>query len=225
MRHQQIQRFPGFIRKRLEKLCNIRIDGSGNCVDRHIYRNKRLQIDIFGNNNVIEIDKRVDALKLKLHIYGNNNHIKIGHAGGTLHLEIGAPIYAASENIRVSVGDNTWMGSVDAVAMENGSALTIGDDCAFANVMLWASDTHTIMDQQGQVLNGSRGIVIGHKVWFGKNTSVLKNSVIGDHSVVGWGSVVAGKFPQGHCVLAGAPAKIVRRDISWDPERPDLYKA
>jgi acetyltransferase-like isoleucine patch superfamily enzyme len=48
---------------------------------------------------------------------------------------------------------------------------------------------------------------------------ILGGSSIGDGSVVGLGSIVKGSFPN-NCILAGSPAKTVRRDIAW--ERPHL---
>ena len=33
---------------------------------------------------------------------------------------------------------------------------------------------------------------------------------LGDHTVVGAGAVVTKSFPQGYCVIAGVPAKVVK---------------
>ena len=59
---------------------------------------------------------------------------------------------------------------------------------------------------------GKRGpIQIGDYCWIGMNAVILPGVSLGDHTVVGAGSVVTHSFPGGHCVLAGNPAKIIRR--------------
>lgn len=46
-----------------------------------------------------------------------------------------------------------------------------------------------------------------------------KNSAIPPHSIVGWCSNVMSEFAEPHVVIAGNPAKIVKRNISWSRER------
>lgn len=43
------------------------------------------------------------------------------------------------------------------------------------------------------------------------NSVVLPGVSLGPHTVVGAGSVVTKSFPDGYCVVAGNPAKIIRR--------------
>lgn len=47
--------------------------------------------------------------------------------------------------------------------------------------------------------------------------TVLSNSEIGDGSIIGANSVVTKKFPN-NCVVAGNPAKLLRKDVAWDRE-------
>jgi acetyltransferase-like isoleucine patch superfamily enzyme len=42
------------------------------------------------------------------------------------------------------------------------------------------------------------------------NSTVLSGVKLGDHTVVAANSVVTKSFPDGYCVLAGNPAKIVK---------------
>ncbi|KAI5838178.1 trimeric LpxA-like protein [Morchella snyderi] len=66
------------------------------------------------------------------------------------------------------------------------------------------------------VRNGLKGpedgrpIVIGDDCWFGGNVVVLPGVTIGDCVVVGAGAVVTKSVPS-HCVVAGNPARIVKR--------------
>lgn len=56
-----------------------------------------------------------------------------------------------------------------------------------------------------------RSIILGEKCWVGMNSVILPGVVLGDHTVVGAGSVVTKSFEDGYCVIAGNPAKIIRK--------------
>ena len=47
------------------------------------------------------------------------------------------------------------------------------------------------------------------------NAVVLKNSEIKDNSVIGANAVVAKKFKEGNVIIAGNPAKILKKNINW----------
>jgi acetyltransferase-like isoleucine patch superfamily enzyme len=64
-------------------------------------------------------------------------------------------------------------------------------------------------------------IVIGDHVWLGEGCVILGQSEVGAGSIVGMRSVVKGKMPN-NCVVAGVPARIVRRNVAW--ERPHLSR-
>lgn len=59
---------------------------------------------------------------------------------------------------------------------------------------------------------------IGAGSWLGANVVVLPGAQIGKNVTVGAGSVVRGVVPD-HCVIAGSPARVVRRyvDGAWVP--------
>ena len=53
---------------------------------------------------------------------------------------------------------------------------------------------------------------IGKRCFIGMNSVILPGIHIGDHSIVGAGSVVTKDVPP-NTIVAGNPAKIIRRDI------------
>ena len=57
---------------------------------------------------------------------------------------------------------------------------------------------------------------IGRYCFIGARSVILPGIEIGDGSVVGTGSVVTRNVPP-HCVVAGNPARIIRRDIEVGP--------
>jgi len=68
----------------------------------------------------------------------------------------------------------------------------------------------------GHQLQASRPVSISANSWIGTNSVVLPGTVLGEHVVVAAGSVVSGQVP-GRCIVAGAPARIIRRfaDEAW----------
>lgn len=54
-------------------------------------------------------------------------------------------------------------------------------------------------------------IVIGENCWIGMNSVILPGVTLGSHTIVGAGSVVTKSFPEGNCVIAGVPAKVIKQ--------------
>jgi len=56
-----------------------------------------------------------------------------------------------------------------------------------------------------------KDVILGEKCWIGMNSVILPGVVLGEQTIVGAGSVVTKSFPEGHCIIAGNPARIIRR--------------
>ena len=58
------------------------------------------------------------------------------------------------------------------------------------------------------------------------NSLVLAGVELGPSTIVGGGSVVTKSFPDGYCVIAGNPAKVIKhidRDKVVMPNHPEYY--
>lgn len=56
----------------------------------------------------------------------------------------------------------------------------------------------------------AKNVIIGKNCWIGMNSMILPGVTIGDHTIVGAGTIVTKSFKEGNCVIAGNPAKKIR---------------
>ncbi len=99
--------------------------------------------------------------------------------------------------------------------MTFGKNVSIGWECVFMD-----GDGHRIFSMEsrqnpGGALNGNRPVDVGDHVWVGAKVMVTKGAKIPSGCVVAANSCIYKVFEEENCVLAGYPAKIVRRDIDW----------
>lgn len=98
----------------------------------------------------------------------------------------------------------------------------IGENtCIGGNCKILDNDFHPIdMEERIKLLSDVYGgdsdlipsceIYIGKNSFIGCNCIILKGTIIGDGCVIGSGAVVAEKFKE-NCVIAGNPAKVIKR--------------
>lgn len=70
------------------------------------------------------------------------------------------------------------------------------------------SENHSVSNPDERGRGG--GVRLGKNCWIGMNSVILPGVVLGDHTVVGAGSVVTKSFPEGFCVIVGNPAKKIK---------------
>lgn len=89
------------------------------------------------------------------------------------------------------------------------AGIYIGDYTQIAPNVGVMSGNHSPYDSR-VTIDIDAPVVIGNYCWLGMNSMVLPGVVLGDHTVVAAGSVVTKSFSEGHCVLAGVPAKVIK---------------
>ena len=119
-----------------------------------------------------------------------------------------------AEGAHVTIGAATRFSPFTLLVISN--SLNIGDRCAISwGVQILDDDWHSIT-VAGVLRPRSAPVIIGNHVLVGSRVTILKGSRIGDDSIVASNSVVSGDFgSESGVLLAGNPAKIVRRNVSW----------
>lgn len=90
------------------------------------------------------------------------------------------------------------------------------------NVKILASDSHSIRSNKTyECINYHKtGISIGNHVWIGMNAIILKDSQVGDNSVIATGAIVTSKEKRENVILGGNPARVIKSNIFWERKQP-----
>lgn len=123
----------------------------------------------------------------------------------------------------LQIGDRCVIGTRSTITAHE--AISIGDDVWFGQDVFVSDASHGYQDPDvpiGDQLGKHHPVSIGSGSWIGHGAIVLPGATIGRNVVVGAGSVVRGEIPD-HAVVAGVPAKVVRRlepGVGWVSARP-----
>lgn len=148
--------------------------------------------------------------RLPINIYfGKNSKVTIGHS---VSVGPGVNIIVKDKAI-LTIGNSTYFTS--DMHLEVVNSVEIGNDCAISwGVTIIDDDHHQLVSGNEKKESNTNAVCIGNKVWVGCNVTILKNTFIGNNSVIAAGSVVKGNFPD-NSLIAGNPAKIVKQNIDW----------
>ena len=187
--------------------------------------------DIF--NNVIQSKQKITFL-----LRGCGNWITIGNA---LRNQCSCTI-AVHNQCKVVIGNNFTADKLsigmydgakveieDKVTFANGCRICVAalgkvkikEDCMFSSeIVLQCGDGHALLDINSNNKVGFNReiipeIILDQHVWVGYQVFILGTSHIGSGSVIGARAIVKKDFPN-NCIIAGIPARIVRKDIAWN---------
>jgi acetyltransferase-like isoleucine patch superfamily enzyme len=124
------------------------------------------------------------------------------HRGGFIEFQ---PRY---KNAAIKIGDNVATNNNIFICAAN--RIEIGDDTLIGqNVTIMDFEAQGIPANKRRELGPIGEVKIGKNVWIGNNVTILKNSEIGENTIVAAGAVLSGKFPA-DVIVGGVPAKIVK---------------
>lgn len=118
-------------------------------------------------------------------------------------------IISNAKNIEFNVDDIHIFQTPGCYWQNQQAKIIVGRNCYVAPNVGLITSNHDVYDITKHV--AGKDIVLGERCWLGMNSMILPGVTLGPHTVVGAGSVVTHSFPQGHCVIAGNPAKMIRQ--------------
>ena len=186
----------------------------------------QVKIEIKGNNNRIiirDLSKMCGQFNISLN--GNNCVFESGndlYIASSLVIVLGQDHqnFGLIDNTKCTLGNNICIEGMSIVTFHSNAYIELGNNLMVSdNVVLYHTDGHPIYDNiTGKIINPVHRMVVGDDCWLGAKCTILKNVILPPGTIVGYNAVVSKSFtdPNGKTfVLAGNPAKIVRRDVFY----------
>lgn len=108
----------------------------------------------------------------------------------------------------IFVGINSNAGTRPGCYLQGNGGIFIGNYVHFASNIGIISGNHDLNNQMQHV---EKEVRIDDYCWIGMNAVILPGVHLGKRTIVGAGSVVTKSFPDGFCVIAGNPARIIKQ--------------
>ena len=129
-----------------------------------------------------------------------------GRTGDHFFVETG---FHCDYGCNISVGSHFYANA--GVVILDVCPVTIGDYCLIGPQAGIYTATHPIAgSERRRGLEGGRPVVLGDDVWIGGGAIIHPGVTIGNNVVVASGAVVIRDVPD-NCVVAGNPAKVIRK--------------
>lgn len=188
----------------------------GNQVVSNGARFHNVKMLVSGVGNQVILDDRVSLKNCTIRIDGNHNTIRIGAKSVCNQVSFWVE---DSDNL-IELGEHCRLTGLTELAVTEGTQIRIGKNCLFSNhITFRTGDSHSIIDLQGRRRNPSESITIHDHVWIGAQVICLKGTEVAEGSVIGTGALLTKKFLDPNCIIAGSPAKVVRREMTWVGDR------
>jgi acetyltransferase-like isoleucine patch superfamily enzyme len=145
-----------------------------------------------------------NACRVRLRVYLCQKFLRInGHVYWPTHFtsDIGN-----SKNILVGVG--TMPGLSPGCYIQGTDKVIIGDYTQVGPNVGIISSNHKLTNYTETISNE---IQIGDYCWIGMNSVIMPGVKLGDFTTVAAGSIVNKSFEEGHCLIAGSPAKLIKK--------------
>jgi acetyltransferase-like isoleucine patch superfamily enzyme len=159
---------------------------------------------------------RLPFFKFVRGTYGYQCQISVGHWFKHKVLNRGGnrkcywPVSGTSTIVNphnVYAGIDTCPGIMQGCYIQAIGRIYIGDYTQLGPNVTIISANHDLYDTR---IHDNEEVQIGRYCWLGAGVTILPGVILGDFTIVGAGAVVTKSFVDGHCIIAGNPAKIIR---------------
>lgn len=179
-------------------------------------RFKGNEADCRGSGNKIILLGEGTIKNCRFFIRGNGNTILIGNGSSAFNGEF----WIEDDNNIISIGEKSVLTGKIQLACIEGRTIEIGNNCLFSSeVVLRTGDSHSILDMDGTRINSSQDIKIHDHVWVGHRVVINKGVEVQADTIIGANAVVTKRSEEKNVILAGCPAKIIKKNVSWDSSR------
>lgn len=188
------------------KTIKFRIKGLNINCHRHVslYLNKNSKIECNGKLS-IGIKENIESKQETRFSMGDLSYLKVN---GKFSVGFGSDI-RIFDNAKLELGSGYLNGFVQIVCADN---IKIGNNVAIArDVIIRDTDAHEITNSKHEK---TKAVIIGNHVWIGTRAIIMKGVTIGDGAIVAAGAVVTKDVPK-NSIVAGVPAKVIRKNINW----------
>lgn len=188
--------------------------GSGGIVDQGARRLRGVVHAQKGADNRV-VFGRGSRFRGKVEIDGSRNVVEFGEG-----CDFRGKVYVHGDGQTVRFGERSTAGDLYILCAE-GCDVVVGRDCMISRqVDIRTTDGHSVIDRAtSRRVNVAQPITIGDHVWIGARAIVSKGSVVPDDCIVGAMSLVNRRFEEQGTVIAGVPARVVERGITWHRQR------
>lgn len=170
--------------------------------------------ECFDVNN-LSIRQRIDLIKKRWNYYGWRRLFKYFFFQRILRINSHVPwlCHWSSEVLsveRIKCKDwNADPGYSIGSYIQAANGIEFGRNMMLGPGVKIVSANHDLNDYEKHL--EAKPIKIGDNAWLGSNVVITAGVELGPHTVVAANAVVTKSFPEGNCVLAGVPAKIIKQ--------------
>jgi acetyltransferase-like isoleucine patch superfamily enzyme len=108
---------------------------------------------------------------------------------------------------KITVGIDSYPGIMGGCYITGRAGLVIGDYTQIGPNVVIVTANHDLYDLRVPV---EGPVKIGKYCWIGAGAKIMPGVILGDWTTVAAGAVVTKAFPEGHCLVAGVPARKVK---------------
>ena len=125
---------------------------------------------------------------------------------------------------RISIGERGVLTIGNAFSITGNSVIICDKEVIFGSycflswdILIMDTDSHSIYNEDGTIINNPQSILFGNHVWIGCRTTILKGVSIADNSIISATSTLTRDINESNCIVGGhgKNCQIIKRNVNW----------